>query len=117
MKEYKVYNSHNISHANGYIKFAYHTRAYILYILYSRLASRLVSGRYIGDLASRLGIWQADCGSGRQIGDLAGRLGIWPADCGSSRQIGDLACPVYSILGIWKVYWGSGRQIVIVGQS
>ena len=46
------------------------------------------SGRPIGDLAGRLGIWQTDWGSGRQILDLAGRFWIWQADFGSGRQIG-----------------------------
>ena len=38
-------------------------------------------GRYIGDLARRLGIWQADW-------DMKGILGIWQGDWGSGRQFG-----------------------------
>ena len=95
------------------------------------------TGRYIKDLAGRLGIWQADWGSGRSsilgiwqvqyIGDLAGILGIWQVYWGSGKYIGDLACilgicQVYGgsgtyigdlarILGIWHVCWGSGTYI------
>ena len=76
MKEYKVYNSHNISHANGYIKFAYHTRAYMY---------------FVQQTGKQIGIWQVYWGSGKQIRDLAGRLWFWQADRGFGRQIGDLA--------------------------
>ena len=50
----------------------------------------------------------ANWGSGRQIGDLAGKLGIWQV-----QFIGDLVgiLGVAIILGIWQVYWGSGRHI------
>ena len=46
---------------------------------------------------------QPDWGSGRQIGDLVGRLGIWQV-----QYIGDLEDTVYigdlaGILGIWQV--------------
>ena len=60
------------------------------------------TGRYIKDLAGRLGIWQADWGSGR-----SSILGIWQVYWGYGRYIGDLA----RILGIWHVCWGSGTYI------